>query len=340
MVRHGFPAEEERMDRQEREGLHADLTRIERMNIDRRRMLSLGAMVGIGGGVAALAGCASPAGWDGPGGPPPPDGRFGPPPGDLGSMGPGSMGPGSIGPGGHPGGPPPHMDNGPVVTATAPDGNRCVSFAPETQGPYPADGSNGARGAISNVLGQSGLRRQDIRGDIGGGHDVAGVPLELTLRLVDVNTGCAPLAGYAVYLWHCDPAGQYSLYDQPERSWLRGLQVADADGLVRFSTIVPGCYMGRFPHIHFEAFASLDVATAGKFARLTSQLAVPADACDAAYRQPAYTRSVRPWAQSRDIARDMVFGDNGAERLKAMTLEVTGSAREGFKGRALIGLPG
>jgi len=326
------------MDRQEREGLAADLTRIEQMNLGRRRMLSLGAI----GGLAALAGCAAPSGRSGPpegppsggwGGPPadgmrgpPPGGRRGPPPGGFGDHG--------------PGGPPPQIDNGPVVTGTAPNGTRCVAFARETEGPYPADGSNTARGQVANVLGRSGLQRQDIRSDIGGGNAAPGIPLDLSLRLVDVNTGCMPLPGHAIYLWHCDPNGQYSLYDQPDRSWLRGLQVTDDNGLVRFRTIVPGCYMGRYPHIHFEAFTSLPIATAGKFARLTSQLAVPAETCDAAYTSSVYARSARTWAQSRDIVRDMVFGDNGPERIKVMTLEVGGSAAGGFQGSAVIGLAG
>lgn len=330
------------MDRHEEpEGLAADLPRIEALALGRRRILSLGAL----GSLAALGACAAPSGGMGGGRPdggmggggmggPPPGGRRGPPPGGFG-------GPGGPPPGGF-GGPPPQVDNGPALTGTALDGSRCTAFAIETQGPYPADGSNGARGsdAAINVLGRDGVQRRDIRTGIGGATPVEGVPLDLTLRLVDVNMQCMAMTGYALYIWHCDAQGRYSLYDVPGETWLRGLQVADSQGVVRFTTIVPGCYMGRYPHIHFEVFSSLQVASAGRYARLTSQLALPAPACEATYALPAYAAASRTWPQSRDIARDMVFGDNGAERIKAMTLDLTGSPAEGFRGSATIGIVG
>ena len=33
--------------------------------------------------------------------------------------------------------------------------------------------------------------------------------------------------------------------------WLRGVQVT-------FDSLVPGCYTGRWPHINFEVFPSID----------------------------------------------------------------------------------
>ena len=89
---------------------------------------------------------------------------------------------------------------------------------------------NTARGCISNVLTLSSFQRSDIRSSAGTGTMATGVATTVTLTVVDVNSACSPLAGYAGFLWHCDPLGQYSLYDQPNESWLRGVQVTDTKG--------------------------------------------------------------------------------------------------------------
>ena len=67
------------------------------------------------------------------------------------------------------------------------------------------------------------------------------------------------MPGAAVYLWHCDADGNDSLYSNgvTGENYLRGVQEADANGQVHFTTIVPGCYAGRWPHIHFEVFDAL-----------------------------------------------------------------------------------
>jgi hypothetical protein len=78
----------------------------------------------------------------------------------------------------------------------------------ETAGPYPGDGSNGV-----NVLTESGIVRSDITSSFGTASGVAaGVPLTITLKVLDTANGSAPLEGAAVYLWHCDQSGRYSLY--------------------------------------------------------------------------------------------------------------------------------
>ena len=86
------------------------------------------------------------------------------------------------------------------------------------------------------------------------------------MTLLDVAGGGTPLAGAAVYLWHCDLAGRYSLYDEEvaDENYLRGVQESDADGKVTFKTIFPAAYMGRWPHMHFEVYESLDAATAAR----------------------------------------------------------------------------
>jgi protocatechuate 3,4-dioxygenase beta subunit len=135
-----------------------------------------------------------------------------------------------------------------------------VEIPEETLGPYPGDGSNGP-----NVLEASGVVRRDIRSSFGTSTTkAAGVPLTVTLTLLDNSNGCAPLAGAAVYAWHCDQDGRYSLYDSglKNENYLRGVQEADSNGQLTFSTIYPGAYRGRWPHIHFEVFESMSNTTA------------------------------------------------------------------------------
>lgn len=153
------------------------------------------------------------------------------------------------------------------------DSRACVVTPAETRGPFPADGSQ--RGRALNILGEEGLTRRDIRSSIAGlGGRAQGVPLELELRVVDA-AGCVPLPGRAVYLWQCDALGAYSMYDREDVNYLRGLQPVDAEGIARFTTIVPGCYGGRAPHVHFEVFDSVAAATGGGRDLLVSQLALP-----------------------------------------------------------------
>jgi protocatechuate 3,4-dioxygenase beta subunit len=177
----------------------------------------------------------------------------------------------------------------------------------ETAGPFPGDGSNGP-----NVLNQSGVVRRDIRSSFGSSTTVAqGIPLTIELTIQDA-TSCKPLAGAAVYLWHCDRDGNYSLYSQAaaNENYLRGVQAADANGLVTFESIFPACYSGRWPHVHFEVYPSLDTATDENKKVATSQIALPKDACDTVYATDGYAQSVTNLSQV-SLASDMVFGDDG-----------------------------
>lgn len=84
----------------------------------------------------------------------------------------------------------------------------CEVIPNETAGPYPGDGSNGA-----NVLNVSGVVRSDIRSSFGTSTTTAkGVPLTIKLSIVELAKSCGPLVGAAVYLWHCNIDGQYSMY--------------------------------------------------------------------------------------------------------------------------------
>jgi protocatechuate 3,4-dioxygenase beta subunit len=180
----------------------------------------------------------------------------------------------------------------------------------ETAGPFPGDGSNGP-----DVLSQTGVVRKDIRSSFGSSSGVAaGVPLSIRLALED-GADCAPLAGAAVYVWHCDQAGNYSLYSQAaaNENYLRGVQAAGDDGVVTFDSIFPACYQGRWPHIHFEVYPSLETANdeANKIA--TSQIALPKDVCDTVFATSGYEQSVQNLSRLT-LQSDMVFADDGGVR--------------------------
>ncbi|MYL99791.1 intradiol ring-cleavage dioxygenase [Novosphingobium sp. FGD1] len=218
----------------------------------------------------------------------------------------------------------------------------CVADPSETNGPYPADGTNTASGATSNVLTQSGIVRSDIRSSfIGSTTTAVGVPLALELQLVDVSNGCAPITGAAIYIWQCDAYGRYSLYSSgvTTESYLRGVQVTDANGLVSFTTIYPACYSGRWPHIHFEVFTGgLSAASTGRTASLISQLAMPAATNAAVFTGDAtYTASIANY-NAISLSSDNVFGDNSSAQLAQMTPTLTGSVSAGYSGSALIGI--
>ncbi|MFT3718994.1 intradiol ring-cleavage dioxygenase [Pseudorhodoferax sp.] len=215
----------------------------------------------------------------------------------------------------------------------------CTRYTTETNGPYPADGTNSSSGSTSDVLTASGVVRSDIRASFISSTTVAqGVLLTLTLTLVNTNASCAPLSGYAIYVWHCDRAGLYSLYTVPAESYLRGVQVTDANGQVTFTTIFPACYAGRWPHIHMEVFSSLSTATTGRNALLVSQLALPSAACSAVYSGASgYSASVSNFSQIT-LASDNVFGDNSSTELAAMTPSMSGSVSAGYASAATVGL--
>ena len=176
----------------------------------------------------------------------------------------------------------------------------------ETNGPYPADGTNGI-----NVLEESGIVRRDITSSLDGGTTADGVPLSLTFTVTDTANGGVPFDGVAVYAWQCDAQGRYSMYSEgvEDQTYLRGIQIADADGTATFETIVPGCYTGRWTHLHFEIYPDADSATDAVHAIATSQVAFPQDMLDAVYELDTYPESARNLAQVGSLDNDNVFGD-------------------------------
>lgn len=211
---------------------------------------------------------------------------------------------------------------GTIDTGGGTGNSSCTKINEETAGPYPGDSSNGP-----NVLNQTGVVRTDIRSSFASLSGTAsGVPLNIELSIVAAST-CAPLANYAVYLWHCDALGRYSLYSSgaTTQNYLRGVQAADSTGKVTFTSIFPGCYSGRWPHIHFEVYRSLSAATSVGNKIATSQLALPKAACDLVYAVSGYTGSSTNLSQT-SLATDNVFSDGSALELAT----VAGSVAAGL----------
>ncbi len=217
-------------------------------------------------------------------------------------------------------GDPPSSEGGPDSSAQVAKGE----VPEETGGPFPADGTNGV-----NVLTESGIVRSDITRSFGGPSGVAGgVPMTMALTLLNLNDGdVKPYEGAAIYVWHCDAEGRYSMYDDEiaEENYLRGLQVADADGKVTFQSIFPGAYAGRWPHIHFEVYPSHRAAVAASDKLRTSQIALPEKASRAAYATGGYPQSRANLTQT-SLETDTVFSDGYSLQMA----KVTGSADDGM----------
>jgi protocatechuate 3,4-dioxygenase beta subunit len=208
----------------------------------------------------------------------------------------------------------------------------CASEIPEeTAGPFPGDASNGA-----NALTRSGIVRSDIRASLNTGTVAEGVPLTVQLQLVNVNDGCAPLTGYAVYLWHCSREGLYSMYSNgvTDEDYLRGVQEADSEGKVTFTSVFPGCYAGRWPHIHFEIYPSLAVATDAANKIHTSQLTFPEEVCDTLYETAeGYSQSVNNLSRI-SLETDNIFSDGVSEQMAT----VAGNITDGYLATLIVGI--
>ena len=218
------------------------------------------------------------------------------------------------------------------VSQSSQTGGACVGAIPEeTAGPFPADGSRQV-----SVLERSGIVRSDITTSLETGNTAAGVPLNVELTLLEAGGDCAPLVGYAVYLWHCDRSGNYSMYSSgvTNEDYLRGVQATNLEGKVSFTSIFPACYAGRWPHIHFEVYPSLDAATDASNKIHTSQLALPEDVCDTVYETATgYDQSTRNISQI-SLETDNVFSDGVTEQMAT----VTGSVAAGYTASLTFGI--
>lgn len=211
----------------------------------------------------------------------------------------------------------------PAAGAVAPPG---PAIAEETAGPFPADGTNGP-----NLLADGAVVRPDITSSIAPfTGNAEGIPATMQLTVVDASTG-APLAGAAVYLWHCTAGGAYSIYEVTDENYLRGVQVADDAGRLAFTTVFPGCYRGRWPHAHFEVYEGIGEANSGRNAIAVSQLALPQADCEAVYTDARYGDSADNLSRL-SLTRDGVFADGWESQLAT----VSGSNDTGYTVSLLV----
>jgi protocatechuate 3,4-dioxygenase beta subunit len=152
--------------------------------------------------------------------------------------------------------------------------------------------------------------------------------MTLTLTITDLANGGVPFEGVAVYVWHCDQSGRYSMYSSgvQDENYLRGVQIADATGTVTFTSIYPACYDGRWPHIHFEVYPDQASIADASSAIATSQVAMPQDICRTVYATSGYEQSKTNLGKV-SLTTDNVFGDDGGV---TQIPTVTGDASGGY----------
>ncbi len=184
-----------------------------------------------------------------------------------------------------------------------PDGPACVVRPELEEGPFFLDHQ---------------LNRSDVRVEPATGELSPGVPLSLTFTVLRAGaSGCAPLTGATVDIWQCDAAGVYSGVGggfgparggpsaSSESKALRGVQVTDASGTARFTTIYPGWYQGRTVHIHFKVRTTAAPTGAYEF---TSQLFFDDALTDVIHAGAPY--AARGERQTRN-QNDGIFRDGG-----------------------------
>jgi protocatechuate 3,4-dioxygenase beta subunit len=202
-----------------------------------------------------------------------------------------------------------------TTTTTTTSPGSCVLIPQETVGPYPL---------FNDIASAAVYQRDDIT------EGKTGVPLRLTLNIVNVSNQCAPILTAMVYVWHCDKDGYYSGYNQSGadlrgQTFLRGVLATDTNGRVTFNTIYPGWYPGRATHIHFRVYLALDL-------QATSQLAFPNDITSAVYTTSLYAaKGQNPTMPTNDG----IFSDGVTYQMAAVTPNTTTG---GFDAELTVGI--
>jgi protocatechuate 3,4-dioxygenase beta subunit len=156
---------------------------------------------------------------------------------------------------------------------------------------------------------------EKLRRDIREGHPGT----LLTLRLIVLNAStCKPIKSAAVDIWHADAAGNYSAFgsDTSSRTFLRGIQKTDKNGLAVFATIYPGWYRGRAVHIHIKVHIGGSVVHTG-------QLFFPDALTQAVYKAEPYASRGNPDTPN---ASDSIFANGGKRGLLNLKKSGTGYA--------------
>lgn len=184
----------------------------------------------------------------------------------------------------------------------------CQVTNSETEGPFPIKDPSSL--IMSNITG-----------------DRPGVKMTVEITIKNYNTGCGALSGVLVDIWHCDAQGNYSQYGGTQMqstnytsvNWLRGRQTTNSEGKTGFTSIFPGWYSGRAPHIHVHVY------NASGRSLLVTQIAFPKTVCDIVYSTADDYKS--HGLQDTTNERDNVFGDGYANELAS----ISGSITEGYK---------
>jgi protocatechuate 3,4-dioxygenase beta subunit len=187
-------------------------------------------------------------------------------------------------------------------SSSSEEASTCVVKPEQTEGPYFVDTQ---------------LNRSDIR------EEREGVPIDLTFNVstIDAEAACTPLAGALVDLWQCDALGQYSGVENNQgETFLRGHQLTDESGSVRFTTIYPGWYQGRAVHMHFKI---RDSPASEQGYEFTSQLYFDDALTDEVHSQEPYAQKGE---RDRRNSDDGIYGGGGGE----LTLPLS-EAGEGYQ---------
>jgi protocatechuate 3,4-dioxygenase beta subunit len=197
-----------------------------------------------------------------------------------------------------------------TTAAGATNATGCATTPTETEGPYPDR---------TGMLGNAAFHRRDIT------EGRPGIPLALTMKVVNAKANCGPVANALIEVWHCDVTGTYSEYGQGAgQTYLRGLQTTDASGAVTFNTVYPGWYAGRATHIHVEVYVN------GASVKVT-QIAFPESVTADVYASGVYAaHGQNPIGN----ARDNVFSDGVADELAT----VSGNPASGYMATLTIGI--
>ncbi len=193
---------------------------------------------------------------------------------------------------------------GTTTTTTTGTNAACAVTPTETIGPYPS---------LVDLI------RSDVR------EDRTGTQLNLTIKVVNANSACAPVPNADVEIWHCDVAGNYSQYGSSTgRTFLRGIQRSDANGDVTFTTIYPGWYQGRATHIHLEVVVN-------GVSRKATQIAFPESVNNTVHTAGVYaSRGTNPMTN----AADGIFADS----LSAELVTPMGSVAAGYTASFQVGI--
>lgn len=188
-----------------------------------------------------------------------------------------------------------------------------------------------------NPLEQTGLKRLDLRRSTGNASgQAAGVDLDITFKFISTISN-QPLSELAVYVWSASATGAYSISEIEDQNYLRGLGVTDAAGEVSFKTIFPGCYPGRYPHLHFEVFASEAAALAGEGSLLTSQLPLPQTESAKVYERQEYENSNSNFSKLV-ISQDRIFGTNGPLENRPSELTLTEASETQYQAEITLNI--